>query len=131
MRLISDIPLKKRYEMKKYRVLRDCYFGLAGELFINSVHPEEFMKSLVKEGWLSEVEEEKELCEKLYDYYYSTPENNPRGDCIGYAKIARQHFAEVARKAQIEADYKLSHGWVSSQDAISIIISAIEKDGEN
>lgn len=84
---------------------------------------EYYPTQLIEKGWIAEVEEEKELWEKLVDY----KDGHYVSDTywMKKARITRQHFAEVARKARDEW-YRDRHTML----LCDFIIQAIEKDGE-
>lgn len=115
--------------MKKYKVLREMPFMRVGQIvnldnlpvmYINRI------EELVSEGWLAEVPEEKELWEKIGNS--AIKYNNFPSDeiCKEVAKIARQHFAEVARKA----NKKWNDDFYTSLSLGEYIIQAIESYGE-
>lgn len=121
--------------MKKYRVLKEFPLCKVGEEFIkaqngcihtNSVtYSDTVIPKLISEGWLAEVPEEKELWEKLYERTQLLIAEDKK-ECQEVAKIARQHFADVARKATEKWDTDFR----TELSLHKYLIQAIEKDGE-
>lgn len=125
--------------MKKYKVLRDYPYYKAGHIFtannnneINEdgqYYSENHIEYLVKEGWLAEVPEKKELWEKLYERTQLLIAEDKK-ECKEVAKIARQHFLEVAWSAIKKYQDDSIENPKEYRTSAQYIIQAIEKDGE-